>query len=252
MAHINEEATWDDGVYQLETTDPVQGGADGVDNLPHKTLANRTLWLKEKFENIGTLFAAIGGSASKRFKVANAVEDNEAVSKGQMNTSLGNYASSNHSHDYAASNHSHDYSNTFLGKTAKASDSDKLDGQDSSYFAIASQKAKVKVVAVGNVYANSRYVITNPFGNSNYEKCIVRIEIYNNGRWSEAGWYSNGVSTMGTNGYSNAEGVVIQTGNGAVGYNISSYQNDGFGKTSGENLSVANCRAIVFYIGEKV
>lgn len=48
MANVTEAATWDAGVYQLETTDPVTGGANGVDNAPHKNLANRTLWLKEQ------------------------------------------------------------------------------------------------------------------------------------------------------------------------------------------------------------
>jgi hypothetical protein len=89
MANITESEQWDDGVYQLETTDPVQGGADGVDNLPHKALANRTTWLKAAIEtvqntisNLGSNFAALGGSATQRFKVANAVNDDEAVNKG--------------------------------------------------------------------------------------------------------------------------------------------------------------------------
>ena len=46
MADLVEIEQWDNGVYQLETTDPVQGGEDGVDNTPHKALANRTLFLK--------------------------------------------------------------------------------------------------------------------------------------------------------------------------------------------------------------
>ena len=48
MANVTESASWDAGVYQLETTDPVTGGPNGVDNAPHKNLANRTLWLKEQ------------------------------------------------------------------------------------------------------------------------------------------------------------------------------------------------------------
>lgn len=48
MANVTEAAAWDAGVYQLETTDPVTGGPNGVDNTPHKNLANRTLWLKEQ------------------------------------------------------------------------------------------------------------------------------------------------------------------------------------------------------------
>jgi hypothetical protein len=96
MANITESEQWDDGVYQLETTDPVQGGADGVDNLPHKALANRTTWLKAAIEavqntisNLGTSFAALGGTATQRFKVANAVNDDEAVSFTQLKTLAG-------------------------------------------------------------------------------------------------------------------------------------------------------------------
>lgn len=46
MANITETAAFDAGVYQLEVTDQVAGGPTGVDNAPHKNLANRTLYLK--------------------------------------------------------------------------------------------------------------------------------------------------------------------------------------------------------------
>ncbi len=52
MANIEEIENWEEGIYQLETTDPVVGGADGVDNTPHKNLANRTLWLKALLDKI--------------------------------------------------------------------------------------------------------------------------------------------------------------------------------------------------------
>ncbi len=48
MANLQETVQWEAGVYQLEETDPVQGGANGVDNLPHKHLANRTAYLKQE------------------------------------------------------------------------------------------------------------------------------------------------------------------------------------------------------------
>lgn len=79
MADIEELEQWDDGVYQLETTDPVEGGADGVDNLPHKHLANRTVWLKNNK-------ADKNGSATNKFKVANANATDEAVNLAQLNT----------------------------------------------------------------------------------------------------------------------------------------------------------------------
>lgn len=54
MATLSESATWVAGIYQLETTDPVLGGPDGIDNLQAKQLANRTLWLKGQVESLGT------------------------------------------------------------------------------------------------------------------------------------------------------------------------------------------------------
>ncbi len=46
MAYITEDTTWQDGIYRIETTDPVSGGESGIDNLPHKQLAARTKYLK--------------------------------------------------------------------------------------------------------------------------------------------------------------------------------------------------------------
>lgn len=46
MAYLVETASYDTGVYQLETTDPVAGGPSGVANSPLKNLANRTAYLK--------------------------------------------------------------------------------------------------------------------------------------------------------------------------------------------------------------
>lgn len=60
MANVTETANWEIGVYQFETTDPITGGPDGVDNLPHKQLANRTKYLKQFADEVA---AARGGSA---------------------------------------------------------------------------------------------------------------------------------------------------------------------------------------------
>lgn len=50
MTGLPETTAWAETVYQLETTDPVMGGPDGVDNLPHKQLAARTQYLKARVE----------------------------------------------------------------------------------------------------------------------------------------------------------------------------------------------------------
>ena len=51
MANITEQEKWED-VYELAITDDVIGGPDGVDNLPHKQLANRTMWLKARVQDL--------------------------------------------------------------------------------------------------------------------------------------------------------------------------------------------------------
>ena len=50
MANLSEDLVWKDGIYQLETTDPVQGGPDGIDNRQAKELASRTQYLKTQVE----------------------------------------------------------------------------------------------------------------------------------------------------------------------------------------------------------
>lgn len=52
MATLAEVKQWIDGVYQIETTDFVEGGATGVANLQAKQLADRTAYLKDLIENL--------------------------------------------------------------------------------------------------------------------------------------------------------------------------------------------------------
>ena len=52
MATLAETETYEPGIYQLEITDPVIGGPDGIDNLQAKQLANRTNWLKAKIDSL--------------------------------------------------------------------------------------------------------------------------------------------------------------------------------------------------------
>ncbi|WP_200868886.1 glycine-rich domain-containing protein [Pseudomonas brassicacearum] len=51
MADLPESQEWAPGVYQLETSDPVLGGPEGISNQQAKQLANRTSWLKKKIES---------------------------------------------------------------------------------------------------------------------------------------------------------------------------------------------------------
>ncbi len=52
MATLTETAQWEDGIYRIELTDPVVGGEDGISNIQAKQLGNRTLYLKQKVDDM--------------------------------------------------------------------------------------------------------------------------------------------------------------------------------------------------------
>lgn len=64
MAYLPETATWGPGIYQLEETDPVQGGPNGVDNAQGKEIANRLLYLKNLVTSLGNDKLAITAKSS--------------------------------------------------------------------------------------------------------------------------------------------------------------------------------------------
>lgn len=57
MGKLTETTQWEDDIYQLEASDPVLGGPDGVSNKPQKQLANRTQWLKQQLETTNNALA---------------------------------------------------------------------------------------------------------------------------------------------------------------------------------------------------
>jgi len=63
MANLPESSTFDAGVYQLETTDPVIGGPSGVSNTPLKNLANRTKYLKDHVDALESTRAPLASPA---------------------------------------------------------------------------------------------------------------------------------------------------------------------------------------------
>lgn len=67
MANLTESATYDVGVYQLETTDPVVGGSTGVSNAPLKNLANRTAYLKQHLDALESSAAGFATLVSPTF-----------------------------------------------------------------------------------------------------------------------------------------------------------------------------------------
>ena len=79
VANVKEENRWEEGVYQIEVTDPVVGGVDGISNKQAKQLANRTSYLKSEVE-------ALKSDASA--KLANKRDISDSYSKGEVNALL--------------------------------------------------------------------------------------------------------------------------------------------------------------------
>ncbi|MCD4502053.1 tail fiber protein [Chromobacterium vaccinii] len=63
MANLQEKLFWEPGIYQLETSDPVLAGPDGIDNLQGKQLANRTAYLKDQVEQLASGKQPAGNAA---------------------------------------------------------------------------------------------------------------------------------------------------------------------------------------------
>lgn len=61
MANQPETTSYDSGVYQIEATDPVDGGVGAITNSPILSLANRTNYLKKHLDDIeGGVFVPNG------------------------------------------------------------------------------------------------------------------------------------------------------------------------------------------------
>jgi hypothetical protein len=92
MANLTESQTYDAGVYQLETTDPVVGGPDGISNAPLKNLANRTAYLKKHVDDIESGSFALPGYAKLNSPAftGNPTAPNQAA--GDNDTSIANTA----------------------------------------------------------------------------------------------------------------------------------------------------------------
>lgn len=54
MANVPETISYDAGIYQIETTDPVLGGPNGIANAQAKALANRTAFLKQQIDQLNS------------------------------------------------------------------------------------------------------------------------------------------------------------------------------------------------------
>ncbi len=67
MANQPETDTYDVGVYQWQTTDPVEGGLGGVANTPLLNLANRTGWLYNQVNILAAEIAVLAPLNSPNF-----------------------------------------------------------------------------------------------------------------------------------------------------------------------------------------
>lgn len=110
-----------------------------------------------------------------------------------------------------------------------------------------------KVIELGTVYSNNRYVVENPFGNEKYMDCDVKLEVYvtDIGKWVEIGHScpASGSSSewYGAKSFSTSEGVVVQT---AYNYILSS-SSIGIVVPYAPTVNVTNApaRVIVTYVG---
>lgn len=82
MANVTESSIWESGVYQIETTDPVLGGANGIANVQAKQLANRTKYLKARADLVDS---AKGAFADLPARLDAMETENEALGPDMQN-----------------------------------------------------------------------------------------------------------------------------------------------------------------------
>lgn len=67
MANLTLSRQWVENIYQLETSDPVMGGPDGIDNRQAKELGARTNWLKDQLDTVNRDRTGYAPKASPAF-----------------------------------------------------------------------------------------------------------------------------------------------------------------------------------------
>lgn len=72
MTNLTEKEQWEDGVYQIEKTDPVVGGPEGLSNRQGQQLANRTKYLKGLVD--GLLSGARNAAVAVKLATSRAVK----------------------------------------------------------------------------------------------------------------------------------------------------------------------------------
>jgi len=85
MATLPEGLGYVVGVYQLETTDPLEGGVDGILNKAIIDLASRTKWLKDKAGDLETNIDQVADDLAEEILDR---ADADTVLQNQINTIL--------------------------------------------------------------------------------------------------------------------------------------------------------------------
>jgi hypothetical protein len=88
MANLVETGAYDAGVYQIETADPVSGGALGIANKPLINLANRTAYLKAITDQISAGTFTLTGYAKVNSQAFTGTPTAPTPALGNSSTSL--------------------------------------------------------------------------------------------------------------------------------------------------------------------
>ena len=97
MANLKETSVWEPTISQLETSDPVMGGENGVSNTAPRQITNRTLWLKnalaDAVENITTLGTTKADKATSLsgYGITDGATKTEVNAKADKATTLSGY-----------------------------------------------------------------------------------------------------------------------------------------------------------------
>lgn len=107
-----------------------------------------------------------------------------------------------------------------------------------------------KVIELGTIFSDNRYVVDNPFGNENYMDCDVKIQIFLNSKWCAVGTGSRDIanSDYGVISESMEEGIVVQTAQDYIHSDDSVMSLSTSGADDGNQAS-ALARVIVTYQG---
>lgn len=89
MTSLTEVNNFDTTVYQIEATDPVQGGVGGIANVQAQSLADRTRWL---YNQVANILAALATAATLNSPAFTGTPTAPTAAAGDNSTTLSNTA----------------------------------------------------------------------------------------------------------------------------------------------------------------